>query len=166
MKRILVFAALASTLALIAAACGGGGGAESTQKKASGGTTTLAGETANLHGIQDVSGENEIKVEMDDFYFSPTVLKGTPGQTVTLELENEGKVEHNLTIDAQQIDKDVEGGKSATVKVTIPNSGTVAFYCKYHRSQGMAGALETTSGESTGGMTGETSTQTSTGSGY
>ncbi len=162
MKRILALGALVAALALVAAGCGGYGGGEKSEEE-SGGTTTLAGEAANNHGTQDVSGMNEVKVEMDDFYFSPTVLKGTPGQKVTLELENEGKVEHNLTIDSQGIDKDVEAGKSATVQVSIPQSGSVAFYCKYHRSQGMAGALGTGSGEN---MSGGGGGGTSTSSGY
>jgi plastocyanin len=143
--RTLILAAPLAAAVLAAAACGGGGGGNASSTEAStesaGGTTTVAGEAANDHGTKDVSGESEIKVEMDDFYFSPTVLTGKPGQKITLELENEGKVEHNLTIDSQHINRDVEAGESAMVDVTIPKSGTVAFYCKYHRSSGMAGGL-------------------------
>jgi plastocyanin len=86
-----------------------------------------------------VSGTTE--VELDDYYFEPTVLKGKPGAKVTLELKNEGKVEHNFSLDAQHIDKDLDAGKSATVTVTLPQSGELSFYCKYHKSRGMAGAL-------------------------
>jgi plastocyanin len=39
------------------------------------------------------------------------------------------------------IDQDLEAGEDAKVTVTIPQSGEVSFYCKYHKSQGMAGAL-------------------------
>jgi plastocyanin len=101
--------------------------------------TTIAGLSANDHGVKQVSGEAE--VELDDFYFEPTVLKGKPGAKVTLELKNEGKTEHNFSIDDQMIDQDLEAGESAKVTVTIPQSGEVSFYCKYHKSQGMAGAL-------------------------
>lgn len=145
--RTLILAVPLAAAVLAAAACGGGGGgnasstAASTEAAGGGGTTTVAGEAANDHGSKDVSGESEVKVEMDDFYFSPTVLTGKPGEKITLELENEGKVEHNLTIESEHINKDVEAGKSAMVEVTIPQSGTVAFYCKYHRSSGMAGGL-------------------------
>ena len=72
-------------------------------------------------------------MELDDYYFKPTVLKGSPGQKVTLELENEGSVEHNFTIDSQGIDKDLEAGEDAKVTVTIPKSGALSFYCKYHK---------------------------------
>jgi plastocyanin len=64
-----------------------------------------------------------------------------PRRFVTLELKNEGKTEHNFSIDDQMIDQDLEAGESAKVTVTIPQSGEVSFYCKYHKSQGMAGAL-------------------------
>jgi plastocyanin len=164
MKRgVLVIAAL-GFLALPAAGCGSSG--ESNEGGGGGGTRTIAGVKANDHGSKTVSGE--AKVELDDFYFEPTVLKGKPGSEVTLELENEGEVEHNLTIDSQQIDQDVEPGEDAKVTVTMPQSGAVSFYCKYHKSQGMAGAL--TLGGGSGGMSGgdgtETGTTTSTNDGY
>ena len=49
--------------------------------------------------------------------------------------------------------------------VTIPKSGVVSFYCKFHKSSGMAGALAVT-GQSggTGGMT-DTDSTTSGGGG-
>ena len=35
----------------------------------------------------------------------------------------------------------VVGLESATLSVTIPQSSEISFYCKYHKSRGMAGAL-------------------------
>jgi len=146
MRRALMFVAL--TLAVVAAAgCGGyggGGSKASSTSEGSGsgegaGQINAAGVQANDHGSKSASGET--KVELDDYYFEPTVLKGSPGQKVTLELENEGSIEHNFTIGSQGIDKDLEAGEDAKVTVTIPKSGALSFYCKYHKSQGMAGAL-------------------------
>jgi plastocyanin len=147
MRRALMFAAL--TLAVVAAAgCGGSSGgsnAGSTTSEGSGsggeggGQINAAGIQANNHGSKSASGET--KVELDDYYFEPTVLKGTPGQKVTLELENEGSAEHTFTVDAQGIDKALQPGDEAKVTVTIPKSGAVSFYCKFHKNQGMAGAL-------------------------
>ncbi len=142
MKRVLTAGALLGVLVAVAAGCGGYGGSKSKSKSESeGGKKQIAGVSANDHGSKTVS--NETEVELDDYYFSPTVLKGTPGQKVTLELKNEGKVEHNFTIDSQGIDKDLEAGEDAKVSVTIPKSGVISFYCKYHKSQGMAGGLAT-----------------------
>jgi plastocyanin len=160
---------LALAVVLLAAGCGGyGGKSKSTSTESGGGggggKTTIAGVPANNHGTKSVSGEAE--VELDDYYFKPTVLKGKPGSSVTLELKNEGSVEHNFTIDSQGIDKDLEAGDDAKVSVTIPKSGSISFYCKYHKNMGMAGAL---SGGGNGGMTGSgtTSTEdTTTGKGY
>jgi plastocyanin len=138
MQRVFRAAAVVAAGALIAAASGCGGSSESEENE--GGTAMIAGVEANDHGTKEVG--DEAKVELDDFYFSPTVIKGKPGSQVKLELENESGTEHNLSIDSQSIDQDVEGGEDATVTVTIPQSGEVSFYCKYHKSQGMAGALE------------------------
>jgi plastocyanin len=129
-------ALLTAVLLLIAAGCGGG-----SEEGAEGGTTTVAGVAASDHGTTDAAGEEELKVELDDNYFEPTVIKGSPGQSLKLELENEGQAEHNFTLEDQGIDQDVEASEEAEVTVTIPESGEVSFYCKYHKSLGMAGAL-------------------------
>ena len=129
----------AALAAVVVLAAGCGGSKKSTSSESEGKKATIAGVSANDHGSKQASGKTE--VELDDYYFEPTVLKGKPGAKVMLELKNEGKVEHNFSIDSEAIDKDVEAGESATVTVTIPRSGELSFYCKYHQSMGMAGAL-------------------------
>jgi plastocyanin len=138
----LIALAIAIGLAsmVLVASCGGGDG-ESSE----GGTTTIGAVAANDHGTKDVSGESKVELELDDDYFEPTVLEGKPGERVTLELENEGGSEHNLTIDELKIDQDVGPGDEAEVEVTFPESGTLTFFCKYHRDRGMAGAFRSTS---------------------
>jgi plastocyanin len=125
---------------VLVASCGGG-----DDESSEGGTTTVGDVSANNHGAKDVSGESKVEVELDDDYFEPTVLEGTPGQRITLELKNEGGSEHNLTIGELMIDQDVEPGDEAEVEVTFPDSGTLTFFCKYHRGQGMAGAFRVAS---------------------
>jgi plastocyanin len=156
-------ALLLCVVVLAAAGCGGYGGSKSgnstsTSGGGEGGKKVIAGVQANDHGSKTVG--DEVKVELDDYYFEPTVLKGKPGQKVTLELENEGKVEHNFSIASQGVDQDVEAGEDAKVTVTIPKSGALSFFCKYHKSMGMAGAL------TSGGTGSSTQTGTSTGDGY
>lgn len=161
MKGVLTAAGVLCAVMLFA---GCGGSSESSTAGESEGTqTTIAGVSANDHGIKEVSDETE--VELDDYYFEPTVVEGEAGSRVTLELKNEGETEHNFSIDSQGIDEDVEPGESATVTVRIPSSGEVSFYCKYHKGEGMAGALEASGTSGTGGgMT--TTEETSTSSGY
>ncbi len=86
---------------------------------------------------------SSLEVELDDFYFSPTVVTGTPGQSLKLELKNEGTALHNFTLADQSIDEDVTAGEDVNVTVTIPQSGFVEFFCKYHRAIGMVGELST-----------------------
>jgi plastocyanin len=134
--RTACAAAALGALAFLVAGCGSN---KSESGEEEGTQTTIAGVVANDHGTKEVSGETE--VELDDYYFEPTVLEGKPGAKVELELMNEGDEEHNFSIDSQEIDQDVEAGESSKVTVTLPQSGQVSFYCKYHKDMGMAGAL-------------------------
>jgi plastocyanin len=148
---VLRVVALAFGLSLVAAACGDSSDTQgqpspsepsATETEEEGGTITIGSDTANDHGSEDVSGESQLALELDDFYFEPTVLQGEAGQELSLELENEGDALHNFTIEDQGIDQDVEAGQSAEVEVTFPDSGFVVFFCEYHRGQGMVGSLE------------------------
>ncbi|MGZ4257595.1 MAG: cupredoxin domain-containing protein [Gaiellaceae bacterium] len=165
MKHAAMAGALLGLLAVAVTGCGGKSTAKSSSSTSSGGgQKTIAGVAANDHGTKTVS--TSAVVEMGDYFFAPTVIQGKPGSTVTLELKNKGSVEHNFSIAAQKIDMNVQPGSSAKVTVTIPKSGAVSFYCKFHKSSGMAGALEASG---SGGMTGTgggTSTGTTTTKGY
>jgi plastocyanin len=154
MKRAVWTAAAIGFLAAAVAGCGGYGGSNSSKSgsSGSGGQVNAAGVQANDHGAKSVSGET--KVEMDDYYFEPTILKGKAGQKLTLELENEGSIDHSFTIDSQSIDTVLAPGKDAKVTVTIPKSGSVSFYCKFHKSSGMAGALQSSTPGPSQGSTG------------
>lgn len=173
-RNVLVLAVLVGAFVPVLAGCGSSSSSSSgtTAESSSegGGQKSIAGVKANDHGTKAVEDSGKTEVELDDFYFEPTVLRAKPGSQVTLELKNEGSTEHNFTIDSQGIDKDVEAGEDAKVTVTMPKSGELSFYCKYHKSMGMAGALAV---GGSGGMTGEgettteeTTTGTSTGKGY
>lgn len=150
--------ATALVLVLAVAACGGYGSSDEGDE---GGSTTIGGTTAELHGTKDVSGETgKVEIEMYDDYFEPTILKGAPGQTVTLELKNEGENPHTLTISDQNVDQEVQPGDEAEADVTFPETGELTFVCRFHESKGMVGALEV-SGGSSSTTTGETTTSSS-----
>jgi plastocyanin len=154
---VLIVAVLALGAVPLLAGCGSSsssssGGSTSTRSSSEGGgKKVIAGVKANNHGSKDVSRGGKTKVELDDFYFEPTVLQGKAGEKVNLELENEGKVDHTFTIDSGGIDKTLAPGDEAEVTVTIPKSGVVSFYCRFHKSSGMAGAL---AAGGSGGMSG------------
>jgi plastocyanin len=139
--RVLSWLAVVLVLALVTMAC-----SKKSGNEGGGGTTTIAGQKANDHGTKDVSGETSAELELDndgnEYYFSPTILKGSAGGKLTLELSNEGSALHNFSITDQGISQDVPSGTKAEVTVTFPQSGTLVFFCKYHQTLGMVGALE------------------------
>jgi plastocyanin len=142
-RRLMVILCLAFSWSLLAAACGGddeGGNGEGGDGGGEG-TITIAGEEANDHGSADVAGQDSVELEPDNFYFSPTVLTGEAGQTLTLELHNEGEATHTFTIEDQGVDVEVASGESATAEITFPDSGEVLFICRFHAGQGMRGGL-------------------------
>ncbi len=101
------------------------------------------GVTYADHGIKDVRKRTTLELEADDYYFSPTFLRGTPGQKLTLIVESEASTLHNISIPALGIDKDVPPRGKIQVDVTFPASGALAFGCKFHGPLGMNGQLQT-----------------------
>ena len=144
---VMLVAAPAMALVLALGGCGGddNGSADGGGSAYGGGspaTTTSAAGGGAAAGGMDVSGMTTVGVAMKDDVFAPSVLRGTPGQAITIDLDNTGTQEHNFSLGDQDVDTDVEPGEKATVKVTFPQSGTLEFVCEYHESQGMTGSLE------------------------
>jgi plastocyanin len=162
---VVIVAAFALGVVPLVAGCGSSSSSssgESTSTESSsegGGQKPIAGVQANDHGTKTVSRGGKTEVELDDFYFEPTVLQGKPGQTVELELKNEGQTEHTFTIDSQSVDQELGPGEEAEVEVKFPKSGVVSFYCKFHKRDGMAGGLAV---GGSGGMTGSGTTEDNT----
>jgi plastocyanin len=139
--RIRAAAPLAA-LALALAACGGGSSGGSSLGSTSGGSdNSIGGVKANIHGTADVTGMSSVDITASNYNFSPSVLKGTPGQQLTLHVVNSTGTEHNVTIDSQHVNTDLDGHDKADVKVTMPATGVLAFWCEYHKSLGMVGGL-------------------------
>jgi plastocyanin len=121
------------------------GGSPSPSPAPSESTTPLqSGERANFHGIKDVSGMANMEFELDDYYFGPTILTGKPGQTLKLEIHNEGRNQHNLTLASEGINQTFDPDKTGEVTVTFPQSGSAPFHCVFHgASNNMRGELRT-----------------------
>ena len=145
-------AAAVLALGLVASACGGGGGGGSSSSPPSGsgggGTISLPGGiSATNHGSATVTGAGGTQLEASNsgstYFFNPTVLKGSPGQKLTVTVKNAGDTEHNFSIDDAGINQNIQPGASTTVTVTLPSSGALVFYCAFHRSLGMAGEFTT-----------------------
>lgn len=141
MRRIRTVAPLAA-LVLALAACGSSGSSGGPSSVGSGSDgNTIAGLHANNHGTADVTGKTSVDIQANNYNFTPSVLKGAPGQQITLHVVNATGTEHNVSIDAQKVNDDIDGHENADVKVTMPASGVLAFWCEYHKSLGMVGGL-------------------------
>lgn len=122
--RLTSTLALSSLVALLAG-CGGGGdvgpaAADGTAAAAAGGTTVVATE----------------------FAFDPADLTLPADTDTDLTLQNDGVVEHDITVD--ELDLQVYAPASETVTETVNlAAGTYDFYCSIpgHRDSGMEGTL-------------------------
>ena len=142
MRRSMLF----FVLAMVVAACG-----NSTPKAvphrpspsptATGDLIDIPGATAQpFHaryaGTSDVGGGSALQMTIvrinDKPAFSPTVILGSPGQTLSISIKNVTPASHTFTIPGAHIDVDIGAGKTATVSVTFPTSGNVVFYCRFH----------------------------------
>jgi plastocyanin len=135
--------ALLCVAALALAACGSSGGDSSSasNSNSAGGGYGAASSSTNTTASSSSGGSSEVKVAMVDDAFKPKTITGKAGSTVKVELKNTGSREHNFKINGQKADADVEPGEDATVSVTIPTSGSVQFYCEYHKGLGMVGTV-------------------------
>src|SRR5262245_23736284 len=155
MRRLLTL-----TTAAIAAAVLFGGTALAGVATKSKPPVTLEGKVNNK-GTKAVK-KGKISIEEDDFYFNPTFEKAKLGSKVTVRLKNEGKTQHTFTIPSLGVDTVLDPDKKATVDVTLPTDGALAFFCRFHgpttssptaSNQGMQGAFFSKKGQalSTGG---------------
>ena len=88
-----------------------------------------------------------IEVEQDDFYFKATFLKAKPGETITVDLANEGQAPHTFTVDSLDLDEELDPGGTGTVEVEVPDKGALVFYCRFHKASGMQGAVFSKAGQ-------------------
>ena len=88
----------------------------------------------------------EVSMEMGMFYYTPDIIEASPGDVVTVTIENvEGF--HDFVIDELDVaTEQVNAGETVTATFTIPEDASgkeYEFYCSVgqHRAQGMVGTL-------------------------
>jgi len=142
MRRSILFV----VLAMIIAGCGNSTTKATPQRPSPSPTATgdlidVPGATAQpFHaryaGISDVRGATTLDMTVirvqDKPAFSPTVIIGAPGQTLSITIKNTTPGTHTFTIPAAHIDTNIAVGKTVTVSVTFPTTGNVVFYCRFH----------------------------------
>lgn len=122
--------ALGVALALVlAAGCSGSGG-----PKQSTDAVTASGPASAQQATVDMN---------DRLQFAPNLVRASVG-TLTLAVDNTGRIPHNLTFkDAALGATDtVQGGRQATLRVTFDKPGTYRFTCTFHT--GMDGQVVVT----------------------
>ncbi len=136
MRRTVAIAIGALVAAMLLVACGGGDGSDGSGP--TGGAT--GGTTATGAGV-DVSQMTSVRIATEGFAFVPAELHGSPGQTLTVEVDNEGGVAHTFTIRDLGIDEEIAPGERVEVEVTLPESGSLPFVCRFHERSGMVGGF-------------------------
>jgi plastocyanin len=115
-----------AALTIVGVACGGGGG--DTAAPAPQGTTPTEGATSPA-GAALVMRDNE---------FVPSSFTIQAGSEITLR--NEGQAPHNLTVEGENVDRDVQPGETETESLEL-EPGTHDIVCKFHEAAGMTGTL-------------------------
>jgi plastocyanin len=142
---------LVGALALALGACSSGNGDGPVEGAAPTGNDnpTSAGgcaEAAGLTGAIEDRGTAEassgaVTLDASEFAFAPTCVESDAGEMLEVTVTNTGSALHNLSVESLGIDEDVQAGETITVQVTLPDSGSLPFVCKYHVSDGMQGAF-------------------------
>src|SRR5947208_4336894 len=146
-RTFVQFCVVMAALTMLAAACSSSSSAASSASGSTSGSSkiTIGSDQANDHGTQDATGKTTFEIEADNdssgYYFNPTILQGSAGQSITLEIKNDGSVQHNFSITSMNVNVTIQPSASQEVKVTVPQTGTVEYFCSFHHALGMAGEL-------------------------
>ena len=87
----------------------------------------------------------EINISAKEFAYTPSSVSVNVGETVKINLTNDGTTTHNLTIAELGVKtKDVNPGESDSVTFTPKTTGAYTFFCSIdsHKDLGLQGTLE------------------------
>jgi len=90
-----------------------------------------------------IAGADGETVLLVDFGFRPGEIRVRAGEPVNLELVNDGRILHDLTIPARGFRAVVGPGQRTTAGLSGVPAGAYEFYCSVpgHREAGMVGRL-------------------------
>lgn len=105
-------------------------------------STTQTQAPTNDHGTRTFTTESfSVELTLEDFFFEPTTIKAPGGSEATIQVFNEGSVNHTFTIDALDVDELLEPGSNTTIVVELGAESRYEFACRFHGRQGMRGAF-------------------------
>jgi plastocyanin len=88
---------------------------------------------------KDETGQALFELTMQNTSFSPSCAIAKSSQPI--KIENKDGILHNFSITGTVIDVDVQPGQTFNGESAGLAPGTYPFFCKYHKSQGMAGTV-------------------------
>ena len=148
MKGTLTFAALVLALvAVVLTSCGGGGSSGS-----SGGGGGQSGSASSPSTTVGASGGviKTVAIKESEFKLSPSSVTLSKPGTYAFKAENNGSVQHSLTIEGKgvkgdevELEQALSPGQSGVLTVTFQKSGTYEMYCPVdgHEQEGMKGEV-------------------------
>jgi uncharacterized cupredoxin-like copper-binding protein len=106
------------------------------------GSATAAAEEAPAGETPAAAATGPVTVVSHDIFFDPKELTIPADTDVMVSLPNEGVTLHNFSIDALNIDVDIQPGATEEVVINAP-AGTYEYYCNVpgHKAAGMVGTL-------------------------
>jgi plastocyanin len=109
-----------SAISLLAAACGG-----EEDGPPAGGVTETPTETETASPTE---GDGGADLTIVDFHFSPSNLRVSDGDTITVA--NIGDTSHTFTTDDEAINQTIGPGEE--IEVMIEGVSTQGFHCRFH----------------------------------
>ncbi len=113
-----------------------------------GASSQMTDSTSESSGNGDgASVDRTIAVEASEFAFDPSTLNVAPGETVRVELANDGQIAHNFTVETLDASTaTIQPGETSTLTFTAPEeTGTypIRFICSVagHEDAGMIGEI-------------------------
>jgi len=102
---------------------------------------TATASTPAVAATRGPDGVQRITVSLtDDLKFVPDRVSARPG-VIEFRLQNVGVTPHDMTV-ADTTVGNLNGGRTAVLRVTVPKPGQYPFPCLYHAESGMRGVLE------------------------
>jgi plastocyanin len=144
--RVLIATAIALIVAglsgtLIVAAAGPGGFGHNMMGM---GGMGMMGDRSDLRPAPPASpGAPNQPVRATEFAFSPTEFRVQAGETVNVELRNEGSIFHTFTVTDLNFELAANGGQTASGAFRAEREGTHEFVCSVpgHAQSGMRGRI-------------------------
>lgn len=135
----VALAALLTLLALGLAACGGGTG-DSEVAAANDDGAAAAIEAGSDGG--GATSEDSVTLVATEFAYDPSSVTLSAGTPVEIVLDNQGAVEHDVTVEDGDEVVHVAAGDTGSGTLTL-EAGSYTFYCSIpgHREAGMEGTI-------------------------